>query len=104
MASLPVYNSSGKEVGKYEIDPSEIAPTINKQLLHDAVVMYQANQRQGSHKSKTRAEVSGSTKKLYRQKGTGRARQGSIRAPSSPAAGSSTDPPPATTSSARRRR
>ena len=79
MASLPVYDRTGKEVGQYEIDPAQIAPTINKQLLHDVVVMYQANQRQGSHRSKTRGEVSGSTKKMYRQKGTGNARAGSKR-------------------------
>ena len=47
MASLPVYDSSGNEVGKYEIDPSEIAPTINRQLLHDVVVMYQASRASG---------------------------------------------------------
>ena len=79
MASLPVDNLSGKEVGKYEIDPASIAEKINKQLLHDVVVMYQANARQGSFKTKTRAEVAGSTKKMYRQKGTGNARAGSRR-------------------------
>ena len=77
MATLPIYNKSGSEVGKYEIDVEQIAPSINKQLLHDVVVMYQANQRQGSHRTRSRAEVSGSTKKLYRQKGTGNARAGS---------------------------
>ncbi|HAN96042.1 MAG TPA: 50S ribosomal protein L4 [Planctomycetaceae bacterium] len=77
MVSLPVYDKSGKEVGKYEIDPAEIAPKINRQMLHDVVVMYQANQRLGTHKTKTRGEVRGSTKKLYRQKGTGNARVGS---------------------------
>jgi large subunit ribosomal protein L4 len=70
---------AGKKVGTYEIDPSELAPEINKQLLHDAVVMYQANARQGTQKTKTRAEVAGSTKKLYRQKGTGNARAGGRR-------------------------
>lgn len=79
MASLKVHNRNGQEVGTYEIDPAKIAPRINKQLLHDVVVMYQANQRQGSSNTKTRAEVSGSTKKLYRQKGTGNARAGSRR-------------------------
>ncbi len=79
MANLPVYDKSGKEVGKYEIDPAVFAETINKQLLHDVVVMYQASARQGTHKTKTRSEVSGSTKKLYRQKGTGNARAGSRR-------------------------
>lgn len=79
MATLPVYDESGSEVGTYEIDTTQIADRVNKQLLHDAVVMYQANQRQGSHCAKTRGEVSGSTKKMYRQKGTGNARAGSKR-------------------------
>lgn len=79
MVSLPVFDGTGKEIGKYEIDPSAIAPTINRQLLHDVVVMYQANARQGSHKTKTRGEVSGNKKKMYRQKGTGNARAGSKR-------------------------
>jgi large subunit ribosomal protein L4 len=70
---------TGKQVGSYEIDPAELAPTVNKQLLHDAVVMYQANARQGTQKTKTRGEVAGSTKKLYRQKGTGNARAGARR-------------------------
>ena len=79
MVSLPVYDASGSEVGKYEIDPAEISANINKQLLHDVVVMYQASRRQGSHKSKSRAEVAGANKKMYRQKGTGNARAGSRR-------------------------
>ena len=79
MASLPIYDRSGAEVGKYEIDPAQLAPRISKQLLHDAVVMYQNNLRQGSAKTKTRAEVAGTTKKMYRQKGTGNARAGSRR-------------------------
>ncbi len=79
MATLPVFNIAGDEVGSYEIDPAEIAPRISKQLLHDVVVMYEANLRQGSHCAKTRGQVSGSTKKLYRQKGTGNARAGSKR-------------------------
>jgi len=66
-------------VGSYEIDPAELAPSVNKQLLHDAVVMYQANLRQGTHRTKSRGEVAGSTKKLYRQKGTGNARAGGRR-------------------------
>lgn len=79
MASLPVFDGSGKEIGKYEIDPAEIAETINRQLLHDVVVMYQANARQGSHKTKSRSEVAGNRKKMYKQKGTGNARAGSRR-------------------------
>ena len=77
MASLPIYNRTGAEVGKYEVDPEELAPRISRQLLHDAVVMYQNNLRQGSAKTKTRSEVAGTTKKMYRQKGTGNARAGS---------------------------
>ncbi|MBX9790857.1 MAG: 50S ribosomal protein L4 [Pirellulales bacterium] len=79
MATLPVFDRAGNEIGKYEIDPTVLAPRINRQLLHDAVVMYQANLRQGTHKTKTRAEVAGTTKKMYRQKGTGNARAGSRR-------------------------
>ena len=81
MVSLPIYNRSGQEVGKYDIDLAVIAPNVNKQLLHDVVVMYQANLRQGTFRSKSRAEVAGSTKKMYRQKGTGNARAGSRRSP-----------------------
>jgi len=77
--SLPIFNKSGKEVGTYSVDPSAIAHRISAQLLHDAVVMYRANLRQGSAKTKTRAEVAGHKKKMYRQKGTGNARAGSIR-------------------------
>jgi large subunit ribosomal protein L4 len=79
MASLPVYDKTGAEVGKYEIDPAQIAPRISKQLLHDVVVMYQTNQRQGTVRTKSRSEVVGTTKKMYRQKGTGNARAGSRR-------------------------
>lgn len=79
MATLPIYNASGSEVGKYEIDTEQVAERISKQLLHDVVVMYQANKRQGSHNTRTRGQVAGSTKKLYRQKGTGNARAGGKR-------------------------
>jgi large subunit ribosomal protein L4 len=81
MASLPIYDRTGAEVGTYEIDPAQLAPRISKQLLHDVVVMYQSNLRLGTAKSKTRSEVSGTTKKMYRQKGTGNARAGSRRSP-----------------------
>ncbi|MFN6128034.1 MAG: 50S ribosomal protein L4 [Planctomycetota bacterium] len=81
MVSLPIFDLAGNKVGVYEIDPDAIAPKVNKQLLHDAVVMYLANARQGSNKTKRRGEVSGSTKKIYRQKGTGNARMGAKRTP-----------------------
>ncbi len=79
MVQLPVYNAAGETVDTYDIDADELAPRINKQLLHDAVVMYQASQRQGSFRTKSRARVAGSTQKMFRQKGTGRARAGSSR-------------------------
>ena len=79
MATLPVFDRNGNEVGKYEIESSDLAASINRQLLHDVVVMYQANARQGSAATKSRGMVSGSTRKLFRQKGTGNARQGSRR-------------------------
>jgi len=79
MTTLPVFDRTGAEVGTYEIDPAALAPRISKQLLHDVVVMYQANRRQGSAKTKSRSEVAGTTKKMYRQKGTGNARAGSRR-------------------------
>ena len=56
MASIPIFNKSGAEVGKYEIDAETIAPKISQQLLHDVVVMYQASARQGTHRTKDRSE------------------------------------------------
>ncbi|MDD3585807.1 MAG: 50S ribosomal protein L4 [Thermoguttaceae bacterium] len=79
MTNLPIYDKAGVKVADYEIDTDALAPVITRQLLHDAVVMYQANSRQGSSKTKTRAEVAGSKKKMYRQKGTGNARAGHKR-------------------------
>ena len=79
MVSLPIYDRNGAEVGTYDIDPAELAPRISKQLLHEVVIMYQSNLRLGTKKTKSRAEVAGSTKKMYRQKGTGNARAGSRR-------------------------
>ena len=81
MVSAPLKSASGVDVGSYEFDAGDLAPGINKQLLHDAVVMYEANRRVGTARTKSRGMVSGSTKKLYRQKGTGRARAGNRRTP-----------------------
>ncbi len=81
MASFVMRNASGAEVGSYDFDPTELAPSINKQLLHDVVVMYEANKRVGTVRTKSRGEVQGTTKKMYRQKGTGRARAGGRRTP-----------------------
>jgi len=79
MPKLTIYDRKGKKVGTYNVEPTDFAQRINKQLLHDAIVMYQANIRQGSHQTKSRGMVAGSTKKMYRQKGTGNARAGSKR-------------------------
>lgn len=79
MPKLTIYDRKGKKVGTYNVEPADFAPYVSKQLLHDAVVMYQANLRQGSHQTKSRGMVAGSTKKMYRQKGTGNARAGSKR-------------------------
>lgn len=79
MVTLPIHDVAGNEIGKYEIDTDAIVGRISKQLLHDVIVMYQANKRQGSHNTRTRGQVSGTTKKMYRQKGTGNARAGSKR-------------------------
>src|SRR5437016_10779436 len=79
MLSLNVYNRQGDSVGTVEIDPAEFGGKVNRQLLHDVVVMHLANQRAGTHSTLRRGEVSGSTKKLFRQKGTGNARVGPRR-------------------------
>ncbi|MDO5553394.1 MAG: 50S ribosomal protein L4 [Planctomycetia bacterium] len=79
MLNLPIYDKEGKQVADYQVDTEAISPVVTQQLLHDAVVMYQSNERQGSSKTKSRAEVAGCRKKMYRQKGTGNARAGHKR-------------------------
>src|SRR5277367_6221385 len=79
MLTLTVYNRQGDTVGTVDIDPADFGGKVNKQLLHDVVVMYLANQRAGTHSTLRRGEVAGSTKKLFRQKGTGNARVGNRR-------------------------
>ena len=81
MASVSVYNMEGKEVEKIDLNDSVFAAPVNEHLVHMAVVLQLANKRQGTQKAKTRAEVRGGGRKPWRQKGTGHARQGSIRAP-----------------------
>ncbi|MCL5411505.1 MAG: 50S ribosomal protein L4 [Patescibacteria group bacterium] len=76
-----VFNAEGKVVGDVVLDPRIFGATINEELITQALRTYQANQRQGTADTKTRAEVRGGGRKPWRQKGTGRARQGSIRAP-----------------------
>lgn len=79
MLSVPVYDTKGEKIGEETIDPSCLGGEVNKQLLHDAVLMYQANRRVGTVNTRGRADVAGSGKKLFRQKGTGNARAGSKR-------------------------
>ena len=81
MASVSVYNMEGAQVGTIELSDSIFAVPVNEHLVHQAVVAQLANKRQGTQKAKTRGEVSGGGRKPWRQKGTGHARQGSIRAP-----------------------
>ena len=81
MISVSVRNMAGAECGTYAFEPSEVSDVICNQLLHDAVVMYNANRRVGEVQTKSRGMVSGSTRKLFKQKGTGRARAGAIRTP-----------------------
>ncbi|MCR5691719.1 MAG: 50S ribosomal protein L4 [Eubacterium sp.] len=81
MASVSVYNKEGKEVETLELNDSVFAAPVNEHLVHRAVVLQLANKRQGTQKAKTRSEVRGGGRKPWRQKGTGHARQGSIRAP-----------------------
>lgn len=79
MLSLKVVNMEGQEVGSIEVNPADFGGEVNRQLLHDVVLMQLANRRAGTHSTLRRGEVAGSTKKIFRQKGTGRARAGSKR-------------------------
>jgi large subunit ribosomal protein L4 len=80
MANVAVYNMEGNEVGTIDLNDAVFGVEINENLVHKAVVQQLANSRQGTQKAKTRSEVSGGGRKPWRQKGTGHARQGSIRA------------------------
>ncbi len=81
MPKVDLLNMEGKKVGDIELSDDIFAVEVNEYVMHDAVLNYLANQRQGTQSTKTRSEVSGGGKKPWKQKGTGRARQGSIRAP-----------------------
>ena len=81
MANVTVFNMEGNEVGTMELNDAVFGVEVNEHLVHLAVVRQLANNRQGTQKAKTRSEVSGGGRKPWRQKGTGHARQGSIRAP-----------------------
>ena len=81
MANVKVFNMSGSEVGSIELNDSIFAVEVNTHVMHQAVVLYLANKRQGTQSALTRAEVRGGGRKPWRQKGTGRGRQGSTRSP-----------------------
>lgn len=81
MPKVGLYNMAGSQIGDIELSESVFGQEVNKSVLHQVVVNYLANQRQGTQSTKTRSEVRGGGIKPWRQKGTGRARQGSIRAP-----------------------
>ena len=81
MAKVKVYNMQAKEVGQMNLNDDLFAVEYNEPLIHEVIVAYNANQRQGTKSALTRSEVRGHAKKPWRQKGTGHARQGSIRSP-----------------------
>ena len=81
MIEVPVFNQNGDRVESMQVDEQKLGGTVRTNLLKQAIVMYHANQRQGPVRTLARGEVAGSTRKIYRQKGTGNARQGSIRQP-----------------------
>lgn len=91
---VPVVNASGAAVGTLDVNPAEFGGKINQQLLHDVVLMYLANQRAGTHSTLRRGEVAGSTKKLFRQKGTGNARAGTKRTNKRKGGGTAKGPKP----------
>lgn len=79
MLTIPVYNSQGEKIGEESINPDDFGGTVNKVLMHEVVLMHLANRRVGTVNTRGRADVAGSGKKLFRQKGTGNARAGSKR-------------------------
>jgi len=81
MPKVAMYNTAGQQTGEIELKDSIFGVEVNEAVLHQAVVLQLANQRLGTHKTKTRAEVRGGGRKPWKQKGTGRARSGSIRSP-----------------------
>ncbi len=81
MSTAAVYNMEGAQVGELELKDSIFACPVNESVMHQALVLYLASQRRGTHATKTRGMISGGGKKPFRQKGTGHARQGSSRSP-----------------------
>src|SRR5829696_1003408 len=92
--TVPVVDRTGADKGTVEIDPAEFGGKISRQLMHDVVLMYLANQRAGTHHTLRRGQVAGSTKKLFRQKGTGNARVGTKRTNKRKGGGTAKGPKP----------
>jgi large subunit ribosomal protein L4 len=92
--SLNVFNQRGESVGTVEVSAADLGGKVNKQLLHEVVLMHLANQRAGTHSTLRRGEVAGSTKKLFRQKGTGNARVGTRRSNKRKGGGTAKGPKP----------
>src|SRR4030095_12170298 len=91
---VPVFNRAGDSVGNVAVDPADFGGKINKQLLHEGRLMHLGNQRAGTHSTLRRGEVAGSTKKLFRQKGTGNARVGTRRSNKRKGGGTAKGPKP----------
>ena len=83
MLTIPVYNPAGEQIGEETIDPADFGGAVNKQLLHEVVLMHLAARRVGTVNTRGRADVAGSGKKLFRQKGTGNARASARNEPTS---------------------
>src|SRR5215218_3169648 len=81
MIEVPVFNQDGQQIETIQVDEAKLGGEIRINLLKQALVMYHANQRQGTVRTQARGEVAGSTRKMFRQKGTGNARTGGIRNP-----------------------
>ncbi len=94
MPKVDLLNMEGKKVGSIELSENVFGVEVNEYVMHDVVVNYLANQRQGTQSTKTRSEVSGGGKKPWKQKGTGRARAGSLRSPLFEGGGVSFGPKP----------
>lgn len=92
--AVPIYNRQGQQVETINVDPADFGGKISPRLMHEAVLMYQANARAGTHSTLRRGQVAGSTKKLFRQKGTGNARVGSRRSNKRRGGGTAKGPKP----------
>src|ERR1700755_365089 len=81
MIEVPIFNQAGEKIDTFQVDEKKLGGEVRQNLLKQAMVMYHANQRQGTVRTQARGEVAGSTRKLFKQKGTGNARTGGIRNP-----------------------